>query len=72
MNTKSFFSKRRILVTGCCGTVGRELTRQLLEEHAIELVATDNNESELFFLEQHFSYEFTVVTWPHVIELRQT
>ncbi len=55
MNTKSFFSKRRILVTGCCGTVGRELTRQLLEEHAIELVATDNNESELFFLEQHFS-----------------
>ncbi|MCP4110627.1 MAG: SDR family NAD(P)-dependent oxidoreductase [Desulfobacteraceae bacterium] len=55
MNTKSFFSKRRILVTGCCGTVGRELTRQLLEEHAIELVATDNNESELFFLEQQFS-----------------
>jgi len=55
MNTKSFFSKKRTLVTGACGTVGRELVRQLLEEHAIELVAVDNNESELFFLEQKFS-----------------
>ncbi len=55
MNTKSFFSKKRILVTGACGTVGRELVRQLLEEHAIELVAVDNNESDLFFLEQRFS-----------------
>jgi len=55
MNTKSFFSKKRILVTGACGTVGKELVRQLLEEHAIELVAVDNNESELFFLEQEFS-----------------
>ena len=26
-----------------------------MEEHAIELVAVDNNESELFFLEQEFS-----------------
>ncbi|QTA93615.1 SDR family NAD(P)-dependent oxidoreductase [Desulfonema magnum] len=55
MNTKSFFSKKRILVTGACGTVGRELVRQLLEDHAIELVGVDNNESELFFLEQQFS-----------------
>jgi len=49
-------SQKRILVTGACGTVGRELTRQLLEEHRVkELVALDNNESELFFLEQQFS-----------------
>ena len=50
------FSNKRTLVTGGCGTVGRELIRQLLEElHAGEIVATDNNESELFFLEQRFS-----------------
>lgn len=49
----SFFKKKRVLVTGACGTVGRELVRQLLEEYGVgELIALDNNESELFFLEQ--------------------
>lgn len=52
----SFFNDKRILVTGACGTVGRELVRQLLENYNIEeIVAIDNNESELFFLEQKFS-----------------
>ena len=49
-------NSRRVLVTGACGTVGKELFRQLLEEHRVkELVALDNNESELFFLEQRFA-----------------
>ena len=48
--------QKRILVTGACGTVGRELIRQLLQkQQAGELIALDNNESELFFLEQQFS-----------------
>jgi len=52
----SFFNDKRVLVTGACGTVGRELVRQLLEEYRVsELVALDNNESELFFLEQRFA-----------------
>ncbi|MDM8536281.1 SDR family NAD(P)-dependent oxidoreductase [Desulfobacterales bacterium HSG17] len=52
----SFLSNKRIFVTGACGTVGRELVRQVLENHeAGELIAIDNNESELFFLEQEFS-----------------
>ena len=51
----SFFKTKRILVTGACGTVGRELVRQLLEDLTVgELVGIDNNESELFFLEQRF------------------
>jgi len=55
----SFLNDKRILVTGACGTVGRELVRQLLEEYQIgELIALDNNESELFFLEQRFSKHF--------------
>ncbi len=53
---KSYFNDKRVLVTGACGTVGSELTRQLLEEYLVEeLVAIDNNESEIFFLEQRFS-----------------
>jgi FlaA1/EpsC-like NDP-sugar epimerase len=48
--------QKRILVTGACGTVGRELIRQLLEQHQTgELIALDNNESELFALEQQFA-----------------
>jgi len=51
-----FFREKRVLVTGACGTVGKELVRQLLEEyHVEELLAIDNNESDLFFLEQRFS-----------------
>ena len=53
---KKYFNQKRVLVTGACGTVGSELVRQLLKETQIgELVAIDNNESELFFLEQNFS-----------------
>ena len=53
---KKHFKEKRVLVTGACGTIGRELVRQLLEEYEVdELIGLDNNESELFFLEQRFS-----------------
>ncbi|MDX2510896.1 MAG: SDR family NAD(P)-dependent oxidoreductase [Desulfobacterales bacterium] len=49
-------SKKRILVTGACGTIGQELVTQLIESHGVgELVALDNNESKLFLLEDQFS-----------------
>lgn len=49
-------SEKRVLVTGCCGTVGGELVRQLLEDYAVrELVGLDNNESELFFMQQRYA-----------------
>lgn len=52
----NFLKNKRVLVTGACGTIGRELIRQLLEHYEVdELVGLDNNESELFFLEQRFS-----------------
>ena len=48
--------RKRVLVTGACGTIGRELVQQLLANHSVEeLVGLDNNESELFFLEQQFA-----------------
>ncbi|MDA3790821.1 MAG: polysaccharide biosynthesis protein [Desulfobacula sp.] len=50
------FSNKRVLVTGACGTIGRVLVKQLLCDYSVgELIAIDNNESELFFLEQQFS-----------------
>ncbi len=53
---------KRILVTGACGTVGAELTRQLVEAPGapLEIRAIDNNESELFFLERRFSSDARV------------
>ncbi len=44
---------KHVVVTGACGTIGKELVHQLLNNYEIEeLVGLDNNESELFFLDQ--------------------
>jgi len=51
----SFLANKRVLVTGVCGTVGREITRLLLEGvygEVSELIGIDNNESGLFFVAQ--------------------
>jgi FlaA1/EpsC-like NDP-sugar epimerase len=53
----NFIKNKRILVTGCCGTVGSELIRLLLEDPAFEpgeVIGIDNNESELFFIDQRY------------------
>lgn len=53
----SLFQGKSILVTGACGTVGFELVRQLLagpDCEPKEVVGLDNNESQLFFLDQQF------------------
>ena len=51
-----FLSGKRFLVTGACGTIGQQLTKQLLESYSPgEVIGIDNNESELFFLEQRLS-----------------
>ena len=49
-------NNKRVLVTGCCGTVGQELVRQILRstEDSLELIGIDNNESELFFIDQNY------------------
>jgi len=51
----AFFSGSRVLVTGCCGTVGKELVTQLMTKYNVgELIGVDNNESAMFFLEQEW------------------
>ncbi len=53
---KDSLQNKSVFVTGCCGTIGQELVKQLIEEfHVGEVIGIDNNESELFFLEQRFA-----------------
>ena len=43
-----------VLVTGVCGTVGSELIRQLSTMNCARIIGIDNNETELFFLDQSY------------------
>jgi FlaA1/EpsC-like NDP-sugar epimerase len=49
---QNHWKDKRILITGVCGTVGRELLDQLLDFHPREIIGLDNNETELFFLDE--------------------
>jgi FlaA1/EpsC-like NDP-sugar epimerase len=49
-----FFCNKVVLITGAAGSVGQELVRQLLAVHPAEIRAMDNNETELFFLGEHY------------------
>src|SRR5665213_2158066 len=52
----SYLRGRRVLVTGACGTIGQQLSRQLLEQFEVEaLIGLDHNESELAFLQEHYA-----------------
>jgi FlaA1/EpsC-like NDP-sugar epimerase len=54
-NAHDFLRGKRVLITGACGTVGRQLTKRLLEEFDVgSLVGLDHNESELAFLEEEY------------------
>ena len=51
------FIGKSILVTGACGTVGSELIKQLLSKKDFspkEIIGIDNNESQIFFLDQKY------------------
>lgn len=54
---KTFFSGKRIVVTGGVGSVGAELVSQLLAFDVELLRVIDNNESALFDMEQQYRTE---------------
>ena len=57
MTRETLLKNKRIAVTGACGTIGSELIKQLTANYSVgELLCLDNNESELFFLEQRYSH----------------
>lgn len=52
-----YFKDKSIMVTGCCGTVGAELVKQLLTNKHFspkEVIGIDNNESNIFFQDQKY------------------
>jgi FlaA1/EpsC-like NDP-sugar epimerase len=49
------WTNQSVLITGVCGTVGRELLRQLSGLPCARIIGIDNNESELFFLSQSYA-----------------
>jgi FlaA1/EpsC-like NDP-sugar epimerase len=51
---------KRVLITGVCGTVGRELLRQVVEQGPAEVIGLDNDESSLFFMMEEYR------SMPHV------
>ncbi len=55
-----FWKDKNVFITGACGTVGKELIRQLHSYGAKEIIGIDNNESDLFFIDQLYRNETNV------------
>ncbi len=55
MDTASFYSGKRILVTGGVGSIGSHLVRELLKYDPENIRVFDNNESGLYDLEQELN-----------------
>lgn len=49
------FSNARILITGVCGTIGRELLLKVIEFEPLHIIGLDNNETEIFHLSREWS-----------------
>ncbi len=57
MKYKEFYRDKTIYLTGACGTVGSEIIKQLTSDSSMmpkKIIAIDNNESALFFLDQKY------------------
>lgn len=74
----AFLTGKTVLVTGGCGTVGRELVRQIVRQQPAEIRVLDNNESEIFFLEQEIEAQVAdegldhICALCHVADIRDT
>lgn len=55
MQANSDWRGKRVLLTGVCGTVGRELLAQLKDYGCAMIVGIDNNETELFLLAEAYA-----------------
>ena len=51
---KNNYSGKQVFITGVCGTVGKQIISILAQIDDIKILGIDNNESELFFLNEDF------------------
>ena len=63
---------KKVMITGVCGTVGRELLRQISALSPAEIVGIDNNESDLFFLREEYAAFHSVQLYIGDIRDRET
>lgn len=54
---ENVYKGKRILITGAAGTIGSVLINKLLQQDVKEVKALDNNESELFYLNDQYRKE---------------
>lgn len=54
---KKFYSDKNIFITGAAGTIGKELIKHLIKFNPKNIIATDNNETEIFFLAEKYKTE---------------
>lgn len=52
---KSILFQKRVLITGVCGTIGKELLRQIILMDPAQIIAIDNNETELYLMAEQYS-----------------
>jgi FlaA1/EpsC-like NDP-sugar epimerase len=55
MQPLSPWAGQSVVVTGACGTVGAELLKQLSSMGCARIVGLDNNETDLFFVQQAYA-----------------
>lgn len=53
----NLYRNKKVLITGAAGTIGKELIKQLLNYEPKEIKAIDNNEAELFYLNEQYRGE---------------
>lgn len=51
LQIKTFLENKKILVTGAAGSIGSELSKQIVKYNPKELILLDINENDLYFLE---------------------
>ena len=54
MSEHNPWCNKRVLITGCCGTVGKELLHLVASFEPEEIIGLDNNESGLFFMDEEY------------------
>lgn len=60
---ETIFRDKVVLVTGAAGSVGQELVRQLVSLGPAEIRLMDNNESELFLMNERFRPRYNITAY---------
>lgn len=60
MKSNNKWKNKTILITGVCGTVGKETLSQVIELQPSNIIGIDNNEGELFYLAEEYKHDDSI------------